>query len=89
METLQTETAILVASAYSDTLFITTMPRRTVTRFIARLSFFARDQTDIVTSTRDAVDVVRTVLVEWDFAHAIVAKPRLTIGVLITFRPDR
>ena len=89
METLQTETAILVACAYSDTLFISTMTRHTVTRFIARLSLFARDQTDIVTSTRDTVDVVRTVLVEWDFAHAIVAKPRLTIGVLITFRPDR
>ena len=64
------------------------MARQTVARFIARISFFERKKTDIVASTRDAVDVARTILVEWDFAHAIVAKSRLTVSTLKTLRTD-
>ena len=55
-----------------------------VTRFIARISFFERDQASVVTPARDTVDVVFAWLVEWNLAHTIVTQTGFAVGVLIT-----
>ena len=65
------------------------MARETVARFIARISFFEREETSVVTSTRDAVDVVLAWLIERDFAHTIVTQPGFAIGVFITLGTNR
>ena len=64
------------------------MTRETVTRFIARLSFFERELAGAVTSARDAVDIVFAWFLQRDFAHSIVTQTGFAVGVLIALRTD-
>ena len=65
------------------------MTGHAVAWFVARLSFFEREQTGFVTSTRDTVDVVRTFLVQRDFAQTLVTKIRFAFGRFVAVGVDR
>ena len=65
------------------------MTGHAVAWFVACLSSFEREQTGFVTSTRDTVDVVRTFLVQRDFAQTLVTKLRFAFGRLVAVGVDR
>ena len=65
------------------------MTGHAVAWFVACLSSFEREQTGFVTPTRDTVDVVRTFLVQRDFAQTLVAKLRFAFGMLVAVGVDR
>ena len=65
------------------------MTGHAVAWFVARISFFEREQTGFVTSSRDTVDVVRTFLVQRDFAQTLVTKLRFAFGRFVAVGVDR